>query len=108
MSTVYGGTVASGQDFSYISPLGEMRNVLTGYIPTAVATPEQATIEALQDVDGVPVIVASATVQEVDAKGNIVASYEVVDPTTVAKNPGVSFGFGADVPQFPSANLSQA
>ena len=95
ITTVYGGTVAADcSDISYISPLGEDRRL---FAYPAVATSSQATIESLQNADGIPVIVASATVQETDAKGNIVASYEVVDPTTVAKNPGTSFGFGADI-----------
>jgi hypothetical protein len=77
--------------------LGECRFVVTGLTPTTVATPSEVTVEALQNADGLPDTVASATVQEANANGNIVQSYEIVDQTTVAKNPGKGFAVGADV-----------
>lgn len=98
MSGVYsGGPVATGEATFYVSPLGEDRKVLTGLTPTTLAQPSQVTVEALQNADGLSDIVASATVQEADANGNIVRSYEVVDQTTVAKNPGQGFAVGADI-----------
>jgi len=98
LSSVYGGTVSVAcGDMSYVSPLGEDREVLAGLTPTTAAQNSQVTVQSLQNADGLPNIVASATVQQVDASSNIVQSYEVVDPTTVAKNPGILFGFGADI-----------
>jgi hypothetical protein len=96
-SSVYGGTGAAVQEKSYISPLSENREILAGLTPTTVAILAEVTVEALQNADGLPDIVASATVQEADANGNIVRSYEVVDPTTVARNPGQGFAVGADI-----------
>jgi hypothetical protein len=94
---VYGGTNATNGCISYISPLGEERIVLAGLTAATFAVPLRVTVEALQNADGLPNIVASATVQEADGNGNIVQSYEVVDPTTIAKNPGQGFGVGADI-----------
>jgi len=96
-SDLYGASGPSNGCLLYISPLSERRRILAGLTPATLAVSAQITIEALQLSDGLPDVVASATVQETDANGYVVQSYEVVDPTTVAKNPGQGFAIGADL-----------
>ena len=96
-TSLYGGSNPTSEGWFWVSPVGECRLVVTGLTPTTVAAPSKVTVEALQDADGLPYIVASATVQETDANGLIVQSYEVVDPSTVQRTPGQAFGFGTDL-----------
>jgi hypothetical protein len=80
-----------------ISPYGSFRVIFQGVSAAALAVPALMTVQSSLGSDGLPNVMADALVQESDANGNIVESYEVASPTTIATAPALGFFTGLDV-----------
>jgi len=80
-----------------IAPLGSTKFVLSGLIPTTVASPFAVTSLALLCGDGGPCLVGETLVEQVDAAGNTKQAYTAADRATYSATPGNSFGAQMDV-----------
>ena len=85
------GTSVEAMGLHGIHPLSTWRFTVTAVDPSVIASTTGFVITNLTAISGNIPVTAAALVQETDANGKIVSSYEVVDPRTVSTSTGNSF-----------------